>query len=310
MNPGRPPFENRSDRDREVDGGPCVLYAQKKGYWYQRRFCKLESHPFFCMASIMGNKLTIAFTRREAELYRSQGLFEEAQQLYRDVLENTDALGGQLSKSLQNQILKIEDELAAMEVDLVDFVSARDMGILKRSWLGADSANDILTCATALGDIGLFEAGVEEYRKLIRRKLPVATFVRGLTDCLLGIHSLDTIEGALEQIMAQDFGNGRNPAVLRAAFALDMERRGYYPIALNLYKALLNEVPQSQWSKVARRIKAIKAKMKTATAHPSKTEAVARCEPADKSARFRRRMGRLRKHLDQLRALVQRRQQA
>jgi hypothetical protein len=31
----------------------------------------------------MTNKLTIAFTRREAELYRSHGLLEEARQLYR-----------------------------------------------------------------------------------------------------------------------------------------------------------------------------------------------------------------------------------
>jgi hypothetical protein len=50
--------------------------------------------------------------------------------------------------------------------------------------------------------------------------------------------------------------------------------------------------------------------MKTATDHASETEAVSCSAPADKSARFRRRMGRLRKHLDQLRALVQRRQQA
>ena len=258
----------------------------------------------------MGNKLTVAFTRREAELYRSQGLFEEAQQLYRDVLDSSDALGGRLSKSLQSQILQIEDELAAMEVDLVDFVSARDMSILKRSWLGANSTNDILTCATALGDIGLFEAGVEEYRKLIRRKLPVAKFVRGLTDCLLGIHSLTTIERAIEQMITQDYCTGHHPAILRAAFALDMERRGYYPTALNLYKALLKEVPQSQWSKVARRIKALKAKMETVTDQAPQGDEVSCSEPADKSARFRRRMGRLRKHLDHLRSLVQRRQQA
>ena len=258
----------------------------------------------------MGNKLTIAFTRREAELYRSQGLFEEAQQLYRDVLDNSDALGGRLAKSPKNQILKIEEELEAMEVDLVDFVSERDMNILKGSWRGANSANDILTCATAFGDIGLFEAGVEEYRKLIRRKLPVAQFVRGLTDCLLGIHSLTTIEKAIEQILARDFSNGHNPATLRAAFALDMERRGYHRIAFNLYKALLKEVPRSHWTVVARRIKALKAKMKAPSPHNAQAEATASSAPADKAARFHRRVGRLRKHLDQLRALVQRRQQA
>ncbi len=258
----------------------------------------------------MGNKFTIAFTRREAELYRSQGLFEEAQQLYRDVLENADALGGRFSKSLRNQILKIEDELAAMEVDLVDHVSERDMNILRRSWGGANSPNDILTCATAFGDIGLFEAGIEEYRKLIRRKLPVAQFVRGLTDCLLGIHSLATIEKAIEQIISQDFTNCHKPLTLRAAFALDMERRGYYATALHLYQALLKEVPPSHGATVTRRIKALQAKMKATPAHDAQADAAASSEPADKSARFHRRVGRLRKHLDQLRALVQRRQQA
>lgn len=259
----------------------------------------------------MGNKFTVAFTRREAELYRSQGLFEEAQQLYRDVLDNSDMLGDRLSKSLRHQILKIEDELAAMEVDLVDFVSARDMNILKGSWRGANSVRDILTCATALGDIGLFEAGVEEYRKLSRLKLPIAHYIRGLTDCLLGIHSLATIEEAIEQIIAQDFTNGHKPATLRAAFALDMERRGYYSTALRLYKSLLKEVPQTHWVMVARRIKALKAKMKAQAAQA--TEAVElppSSQPADKSARFRRRVGRLRKHLHQLRALVQQRQKA
>jgi hypothetical protein len=260
--------------------------------------------------STMGHKFTIAFTRREAELYRSQGLFEEAQQLYREVLDNSDRLGGRLSKSLRAQILKIEDELAAMEVDLVDYVSERDMNILKRSWRGADSPNDILTCATALGDVGLFQDGVEEYRKLIRLKQPVTHFVRGLTDCLLGTHSLNTIEAAIEKIIAKDYGHGHRPAILRAAFALDMERRGYFTIALRLYKALLKEVPQTQWVTVAKRIKALKTKMQKQTSPIADAENASFSGPADTAARFNRRVGRLRRHLDQLRAFVQRRRQA
>ncbi len=254
----------------------------------------------------MGNKLTIAFTRREAELYRSQGLFEEAQQLYRDVLSNTDTLGVRLSKSLREQILTIEDELAALEVDLVDFVSDRDMNILKCSWRGADTTNDILTSATALGDIGLFAAGVEEYCKLIRRKLPVTHFIRGLTDCLLGIHSLDTIEDAIEQIIHQALSNDRNRILIRAAFAMDMERRGYNHTALRLYQTLLKEVPQTHWAAIARRIKALKIKMKAQGAPTAKGDQPPSTEPANQSARFQRRIGRLRKHLHQLRTFLQR----
>ena len=254
----------------------------------------------------MSNKFTIAFTRREAELYRSQGLFEEAQQLYRDVLSNSDALGGRLSRSLRLQIQKIEDELAALEVDLVDFVSDRDMNILKGSWRGADTANDILTCATALGDIGLFEAGVEEYCKLIRRRLPVTRFIRGLTDCLLGLHSLANIEDAIEEIINQDFSSERNRITIRAAFALDMERRGYYRTALHLYQTLLREVPRTQWTAIARRMKGLKRKMKYQDAQVVKKNTPSSAGPADQSARFQRRIDRLRKHLHQLRSFLQR----
>ena len=257
-------------------------------------------------SSSMGNKLTIAFTRREAELYRSQGLFEEAQQLYRDVLSNSDTLGGRLSRSLQLQIQKIEDELAALEVDLVDFVSDRDMNILKGSWRGADTANDILTCATALSDIGLFEAGVEEYCKLIRRRLPVTHFIRGLTDCLLGLHSLATIEDAIEEIIKQDFSSERNRITIRAAFALDMERRGYYRTALHLYQTLLRKVPRSHWAVIARRMKSVKRKMKRQDSQAVKKNTPPSTAPADQSARFQRRINRLRKHLHHLRLFLQR----
>ena len=41
----------------------------------------------------MTNKLTIAFTRREAELYRSHGLLEEARQLYRQGMDEAGTLG-------------------------------------------------------------------------------------------------------------------------------------------------------------------------------------------------------------------------
>jgi tetratricopeptide (TPR) repeat protein len=258
----------------------------------------------------MGSKITIAFARREAELYRSQGLFEEAQQLYREVLDSSDTLGSRLVKSLRNQILKIEDELAAMEVDLVDYVSERDMQILKGSWRGANSPSDILPCATALGDIGLFEVGVEEYRKLIRLKLPVTDFVRGLTDCLLGIHSLDTIEGAIEQIINQDFPKGHKPVTLRAAFAVDMERRGYYRVALSLYEKLLKEAPRVHWVSISNRIKTLKSRMKTKTHSVEAIENTPSSQPADKSARFHRRLDRLRKQLHQLRAFMQRRRRA
>ena len=66
-------------------------------------------------ATPMTNKLTIAFTRREAELYRSHGLLEEARQLYRQVMDEAGTLGPSLAASLQEKIRNLEDELAQLD---------------------------------------------------------------------------------------------------------------------------------------------------------------------------------------------------
>ena len=174
----------------------------------------------------MTNKLTIAFSRREAELYRSHGLLEEARQLYRQVLEEAGTLGPSLAESLQEKIQTLENELAELDVDLTDVVSERELCILRDGWGDAQSPSDVNTCASALGSIGLYEAAIEEYRKLIRLQQPYADYTVGLTDCLMAVYTPDMIEGVLDTIIEQDQPETAHPNGLRIAVAMELARRG------------------------------------------------------------------------------------
>ena len=184
----------------------------------------------------MTNKLTIAFSRREAELYRSHGLLEEARQLYNQVLDEAGTLGPSLASSLQEKIRSLEDELAELEVDLTDVVSERELCILRDGWGDAQSASDIHTCAAALGNIGLYEAAIEEYRKLIRLNQPLADYLADLIDCLLAVYPPDAIEETIESIIDQDQPPATHPNGLRIAFAMELARRGFDRPALSLYE--------------------------------------------------------------------------
>jgi tetratricopeptide (TPR) repeat protein len=209
----------------------------------------------------MTNKLTIAFTRREAELYRSHGLLEEARQLYRQVLDEAGTLGPSLAESLQEKIRKLEDELAELDVDLSDVVSERELCILREGWGDAQSASDINTCAAALGSIGLYEAAIEEYRKLIRLQQPLADYIRELTECLLAVYTPELIEGEIEAIIARDQPEDAHPNVLRIAFAIELARRGADRPALSLYEAAHSIRPLPD--RIEAHVKALKKRLKT-----------------------------------------------
>lgn len=173
----------------------------------------------------MTQKLTIAFTRREAELYRSHGLVAEARQLYQQVLDGADTLGPDLAAALQEKVRALEDQLSALDTDLAEVVSERELSILRQGWGDAQSTSDIATCAAALGSIGLFEAAIEEYRRLLRLGRPRADYLQGLTNCLLAVYDPQTIAGAIETIIARDQPEGAHPTGLRIAFAMELARR-------------------------------------------------------------------------------------
>jgi hypothetical protein len=87
-----------------------------------------------------------------------------------------------------------------------------------------------------LSSIGLYEAAIEEYRKLIRLKQPLADYMVGLSDCLLAVFPPDQIDGEIEAIIEREQPEGTHPNRLRIAFAMELARRGVDRPALALYE--------------------------------------------------------------------------
>jgi tetratricopeptide (TPR) repeat protein len=173
----------------------------------------------------MTNKLTIAFTRREAELYRSHGLLEEAHHLYREALDKPTSLEPRLAAPLQEKIGQLEKEQTEVDIDIADVVSKRELDILRESWGDAHTPSDIGICASALCSIGLYEAAIEEYGKLVRMDQPQADYIDGLADCIVAVYALETIENAIESIVALYQPPEAHPTSLRIGLTEALARR-------------------------------------------------------------------------------------
>jgi tetratricopeptide (TPR) repeat protein len=185
----------------------------------------------------MSNKLTIIFTRREAELYRSHGLLEEAHHLYRQLLDKSTSLGSSPAATLQEKIGQLEKELTEVEIDISKVISKRELSILRESWGDAHSPSDIGICAAALRNIGLYEAAIEEYGKLVRLNQPLADYIDGLTDCIVAVYAPETIGNAIEAIIALYQPPEAHPTGLRIGIAVALARRGLNQPALTLFQS-------------------------------------------------------------------------
>jgi len=188
----------------------------------------------------MTNKFTIAFTRREAELYRAHGLLEEARDLYRQVLDKSTTLKPNLAVPLEEKIGQLDKELtelAESEVNISDVVSNRELSILRESWGDAHSPADIGTCASALSSIGLHEAAIEEYGKLMRLDQPQVDYLDGLTDCIVAAYTPETIGDKIEALLALYQPQKTHPTGLRIGIAEALARRGLVQPALTLFQS-------------------------------------------------------------------------
>lgn len=185
----------------------------------------------------MTNKITIALTRREAELYRSHGLLEEAHKLYQKILDESTSLGSSLEASLQEKVGKLEKELSDLEIDLSEVISEQELDILRQGWGDSHSPTDIKICASALNNIGLYEAAIEEYGKLINLSQPAADYLDELTDCITKIYAPDTICNAVETIIDRYKPQEAKSTGLLVGIAARLSRRGLDQPALDLFQS-------------------------------------------------------------------------
>ncbi|MDJ0623296.1 MAG: hypothetical protein QNJ17_10045 [Desulfocapsaceae bacterium] len=185
----------------------------------------------------MKNKFTFLFTRREAELYQSHGLLEEAYQLYRQILDDSISQSPELAEPLQKKIGQLEKEMTEVDIDISEVVSERELNILRESWGDAQSPSDIGISASSLRSLGFYEAAIEEYGKLVRLGQPKADYIDGLTDCIVAVHAPEKIGEAVETIVALYQPSEAHPIALRIAIAAVLASRGLYHPALTVFQS-------------------------------------------------------------------------
>ncbi len=174
---------------------------------------------------------------KEAEIYYSQGLLEEAINAYRAILSSGLPLSTEQKAMAEDRLRELEGmaeeegEGARTEIEL-----AEDVIITTEAQASEGNVQVILDGAFALRELGLYEEAVNEYVKLFKLNYPAEKIVPEICKCLLRSSPPERVKEDVRRILDEYCSTNVGKAMGRFRLGLEMERINRLQYAMDLYQ--------------------------------------------------------------------------
>jgi len=188
-------------------------------------------------------KIDIDLKIREAETYRSQGLFAESLEIYEEILSVSTELDPDIGETAQKKIALLKEEIERLEKE-VPSLSDQDISYLKETLDSEETAHAIFTSALSLKELGLFREAVEEYTKLFDKDYPIVKIIGDLLECLFAIHSPSKVIDYIEKLIKETNLSDREKSDIHYKLGAEMEKHGNIDLALELYEQVKKIDPE------------------------------------------------------------------
>ena len=140
---------------------------------------------------------------KEAEVYHSMGLLEESLGIYKELSSNIAKAQPQKTAEIKSKMEMIKKEIEEAkgheEEDVKKLASQKEA--IKDQLLGGDNAEEIVTSASALKELGLLEDAIAEYEKLFELDYPITKVIPELIGCLLEIKSPSEVVSRIDKLI-------------------------------------------------------------------------------------------------------------
>lgn len=183
----------------------------------------------------MKGKITTVLTKKEAEIYRAQGLHEEARKLYDGLLSSSPNIDPDLRSAVQSKIRQINQELGQSATPSARESTGAEILHIKNCSEEKASAPDMLICAQALLEIGSYEDALVEYVNLINLTGVKKSYMDPIARCLVHLHQPQLLPIAAEQLAKGVCKSAKICLAMQLSLAKQMATHQYIDHALAMY---------------------------------------------------------------------------
>jgi hypothetical protein len=132
----------------------------------------------------MPGRVVHALIRREIDMYRAQGLPEEALNLLETTLRSNPDLPDSVKSGFQAQVRQLQAEIDGGAPDEQAVVADEQIEVIRQGWDGSDTLEDHLECAVVLHALGRWAEALDEFETAIGKGLSLNRILPQLADCL------------------------------------------------------------------------------------------------------------------------------
>jgi hypothetical protein len=175
----------------------------------------------------MADEPEIAQIRHEAETYLSQGLHQEALAVYERFLANARNLHPTLKTDIIESMRRIRSAARHKYRDEAERMTDVEITLIKKGWRGHATNEERLASARALVKMRLYKYGLEEYRRLLRRRLITSAVIRGVAQCLVELVRPQNFTAVVDHFVGETFKHPRNRKALKLAIAKAIDSQLY-----------------------------------------------------------------------------------
>lgn len=180
---------------------------------------------------------------KEADVYRSMGLCEEALDIYEQLLSSGLTEQDSLRADIERKVRSLKEELSRRDRDGTCRFHEEEISMIKQAVSAKGSAREMLDSASALKDLGLLDEAAREYEKLLHSGDFPPEALPEVFDCFFKRFSVDEslsrLEGIVSGIPLSPAGQGD----FKYRLGLDLERRGYRDRAFKTFREALSLNP-------------------------------------------------------------------
>lgn len=176
----------------------------------------------------MSFEFKIATIQHEAETYFSQGLYQEALSVYKKFIADISDLHPTLRATIAKSIRRIRSAAKTHERGETAMISDVEIKLIRKDWNDDHaSGKEQVASAQALCKLGLYEYALEEFRRLLGKKVLAPTVMRGTALCLVNLVRPKYFTVAVDYFASEIFKAPRNRKALKFAIAKQINSERY-----------------------------------------------------------------------------------
>lgn len=191
------------------------------------------------------NKDLLKGRLKEAKVYDSMGLYDEAREVYLRVLAEFQDLPEHSRARVQEEIDRLEDELNERDGEESGAdLSSEELSFIKTRLLDGEDMEDAFTRATALVETGYYQEALDEFISLLDNSFPIDRFLGSLITTVLGVYGADQAVSRLETICTKASLGKRERAQIQFKLGMEMENLLRLEEAVSIYRSARATIPE------------------------------------------------------------------